>query len=121
MSNESTCCQTACRSWRSPRTAIGQSSIAGMGNFATARIERDEVVAVRSGHIVPLSQALELVPTLGFAFLQITETLALSALCAEELPSLCCYFNHSCQANVGMRGDILFVAMRTIEPGEELS
>ncbi len=31
------------------------------------------------------------------------------------------FFNHSCNPNVGVRGEITFVAMRNIKPGEELT
>ena len=31
------------------------------------------------------------------------------------------YSNHSCAANLGLRGEITFVAMRTIRAGEELT
>jgi hypothetical protein len=31
------------------------------------------------------------------------------------------YSNHSCDANLGMRGEITFVAMRDIRAGEELT
>jgi uncharacterized protein len=31
------------------------------------------------------------------------------------------YLNHSCDPNLGMRGEITFVAMRDIGPGEELT
>ena len=31
------------------------------------------------------------------------------------------YSNHSCDANLGMRGEITFVAMRNIRAGEELT
>lgn len=31
-----------------------------------------------------------------------------------------CFINHSCQANVGMQGNVIIVAMRDIEAGEEL-
>ena len=31
------------------------------------------------------------------------------------------YSNHSCDPNLGLRGNIIFVALRDIEPGEELT
>jgi hypothetical protein len=31
------------------------------------------------------------------------------------------YSNHSCDANLGLRGEITFVALRDIGPGEELT
>ena len=38
----------------------------------------------------------------------------------DFLHSMMC-LNHSCSPNLGIRGDIVFVAMRDIVPGEELT
>jgi hypothetical protein len=39
----------------------------------------------------------------------------------EELKGSMIYCNHSCEPNIGVRGNIIFVAMRDIEAGEELT
>jgi hypothetical protein len=39
----------------------------------------------------------------------------------DEREASMLYSNHSCDANLGMRGEITFVAMRDIAPGEELT
>ena len=39
----------------------------------------------------------------------------------DERESSMLYSNHSCDANLGMRGEITFVAMRDIAAGEELT
>jgi uncharacterized protein len=39
----------------------------------------------------------------------------------EERELSMLYSNHSCDANIGMRGEITFVAMRDIRAGEELT
>ena len=39
----------------------------------------------------------------------------------EERELSMLYSNHSCDANLGMRGEITFVAMRNIRAGEELT
>ena len=108
------------KSWRSPKMTIGASLISGQGNIAIADIKKDEILAVRSGHIVALTEALKLVPSLGYVFLQLSNELALSPLNADEVQDICCFWNHSCNANVGMRGDVCFVAMKDIPAGQEL-
>ena len=42
-------------------------------------------------------------------------------LTEEERELSMLYSNHSCDANLGMRGEITFVAMRAIPAGEELT
>src|SRR5438876_11349582 len=39
-------------SYRSPKTEVRESKIHGRGLFATADIAKDEIVAVKGGHIV---------------------------------------------------------------------
>jgi uncharacterized protein len=39
----------------------------------------------------------------------------------EEREGSMLYSNHSCDANLGLRGEITFVAMRDIRAGEELT
>lgn len=109
------------KSWRSSKMKIGSSLINGQGNVACEDIKAHEILAVRSGHIISVSQALELVPSMGYVFLQLSEDLALSPLTFEEIPVICCFWNHSCEANVGIRGDVCFVAMRDIKAGDELT
>lgn len=43
-----------------------------------------------------------------------------SLLVEKEFNEVMCYLNHSCQPNLGLRGNVIIVAMRDIEAGEEL-
>lgn len=109
-------------SYISPKTEVRQSKIHGRGLFATVEIAKDEIVAVKGGHIVDrktLQQ--EITPRLGPVEIQIDNDLFIAPVSDEEreLSMLCS--NHSCNANVGLRGEITFVAMRDIQTGEELT
>jgi uncharacterized protein len=109
-------------SYISPKTEVRQSKIHGRGLFATVEIAKDEIVAVKGGHIVDrktLQQ--EITPRLGPVEIQIDNDLFIAPVNDEEreLSMLCS--NHSCNANVGLRGEITFVAMCDIRAGEELT
>jgi uncharacterized protein len=52
---------------------------------------------------------------------QITEDLVLVARSVEEYEAVMLFINHSCAPNVGMGGNVVLVAMRDVEPGEELT
>ena len=109
-------------SYLSPKTEVRESKIHGRGLFATARIAKDEVVAVKSGHIVDGKTLREkITPVLGPVEIQIEDDLFIAPVTEEERELSMLYSNHSCDPNLGMRGEITFVAMRDIRAGEELT
>src|SRR5438876_5189385 len=109
-------------SYRSPKTEVRASQIHGRGLFATADIAKDEIVAAKGGHIVDrkiLRQQIS--PQLGPVEIQIGEDLFMAPVTDEERELSMLYLNHSCDPNLGIRGDITFVVMRHIRAGEELT
>jgi len=109
-------------SYRSPKTEVRQSKIHGRGLFATADITEGEVVAVKGGHIVSREQLREQVtPRLGPVEIQIGDDLFITPVTQGQRDGSMLYSNHSCNANLGMRGEITFVALRDIRAGEELT
>src|SRR3984893_10570505 len=109
-------------SYRSPKTEVRESPIHGRGLFATAKIDKDEIVALKGGHIVDRKTLREkITPVLGPVEIQIDDDLFIAPVTREEREGSMLYSNHSCDANLGMRGDITFVAMRDINAGEELT
>jgi hypothetical protein len=109
-------------SYRSPKTEVRASKIHGRGLFATANIAKDEIVAVKSGHIVDRKTLrAKITPQLGPVEIQIDDDLFIAPVTEEECEGSMLYTNHSCNPNLGMRGEITFVAMRDIHAGEELT
>lgn len=109
-------------SYRSPKTEIRESRIHGRGLFATADITKDEIVAVKGGRIVDRKTLREkIMPQLGPVEIQIDDDLFIAPVTDEERELSMLYSNHSCDANLGMHGEITFVAMRDIRAGEELT
>src|SRR5438128_8437825 len=53
--------------------------------------------------------------------IQIDDDLFIAPVAEEEREGSMLYSNHSCDANLGLRGEITFVAMRDIRAGEELT
>jgi SET domain-containing protein len=109
-------------SYRSRKTEVRESKIHGHGLFATADIAKDEIVAVKGGHIISREQLREKVtPRLGPVEIQIDDDLFIAPVTQGEREGSMLYTNHSCDANLGMRGEITLVAMRDILGGEELT
>jgi SET domain-containing protein len=108
-------------SYRSPRTEVRESPIHGRGLFATANIGKGEVVAVKGGHIISGPEKAEITAQLGPVEIQVGHDLFIAPVNADEREGSMLYTNHSCDANIGMRGEITFVAVRDIAAGEELT
>jgi Proteins containing SET domain len=109
-------------SYRSAKTEVRESKIHGRGLFAIADIAKDEVVAVKGGHIVDRETLRErIAPLLGPVEIQIDDNLFIAPVTQEERELSMLYSNHSCNPNLGIRGEITFVAMRDIRAGEELT
>ena len=108
-------------SYLSAKTAVRLSPIHGRGLFATADIAKHEIVAIKGGHIVTREQLREITPRLGPVEIQIDGDLFITPVTDDEREGSMLYSNHSCDANVGIRGEITFVAMRDIRAGEELT
>ena len=109
-------------SYRSPKTEVRASQIHGRGLFATMGIAKDEIVAVKGGHIINREMLREKVtPRLGPVEIQIDNDLFIAPVTEEEREASMLCSNHSCNPNLGMRGEITLVAMRDIRAGEELT
>ena len=108
-------------SFLSPKTEVRESPIQGRGLFARQPISKDEVVALKGGHIFDRRKLEELQARLGPAEIQIGEDLFIGPVEDGEREGSMIFSNHSCDPNLGVRGQIAFVAMRDIAAGEELT
>jgi uncharacterized protein len=108
-------------SFRSEKTAIGTSKTAGRGLFAKALIRKGEIVSIRGGHIISRTTEAAMEKPLGYWGYPISDEFVLAPLSPEEVENVMMFLNHSCQPNVGAQGQIVFVAMRDIAAGEELT
>ena len=102
--------------WVNSKIEIRSSSVHERGSFATGLIEKDEVVSVNAGLVVPLSEVEELRQKMGsLRGLQISDDFFITCPDPEEA-----MFNHSCEPNLGLSGPIITVAIRDIQPDEEV-
>jgi hypothetical protein len=108
-------------SYRSPKTVVRPSRIAGRGLFAEVPIAKSEVVCVKGGHLLTKAEFANYKRVANEAELQIAADLVLSPVTPAEFEGLMMFLNHSCEPNVGIQGQIVFVALRAIAAGEELT
>jgi uncharacterized protein len=107
--------------YRSPKTEVRASPIHSKGLFAKEAIAAGEIVTVKGGHIFTAQQWADLEPALGSAEVQISEDLFIAPGLRDEREGSMMYTNHSCEPNIALQGQIVYVAMRDIAPGEELT
>lgn len=108
-------------SYLSPKTAVQESGVHGRGLFALERIAKGEIVAVKGGYIFARRTLDEIKESLGPAEIQIADDLFIGPLIQHEREGSMIFSNHSCEPNIGVQGQIVFVAMRDINVGEELT
>ncbi|HYK41770.1 MAG TPA: SET domain-containing protein-lysine N-methyltransferase [Thermoanaerobaculia bacterium] len=100
---------------------MAASRIQGRGLFAAEHLSAGEVVAIKGGAIFGRAELERIAPRLGSAEIQIAEDLFIGPVREEDREESMIFSNHSCDPNVGVRGQIVFVALRDIEAGEELT
>ncbi len=108
-------------SYISPKAEVRESPIQGRGLFATEKIDPGEIVAVKGGHIFDRETLNSVAGRLGPAEIQIGEDLFIGPLDEADREGSMIFSNHSCAPNIGVKGQIVFVALREISQGEELT
>ena len=89
----------------------------GFGVYAIAAVAAGEVISVWGGYIVNAEQLETLPHDVQQHSVQIEEGLYSATIGGAETAD---FINHSCDPNLGLRGQITLVALRDIEAGEEV-
>jgi SET domain-containing protein len=108
-------------SWFNPKTEKRASPIAGRGLFARLPISAGEIVAVKGGAIMDSAAFALIRAEVSPAEVQIEDNLYIAPRTAAEVEGNILRLNHSCRPNIGVRGQITFVAMHDIPAGSELT
>ena len=102
-----------------PKVEVRGSSIDKKGMFAKELIDAGEIVYIKGGHILSRDKLFS--SGVINSYLPISDDYFLGTTSAKEEEHIKLYNNHSCDPNCGMHGEISFVAIRDIQPGEELT
>lgn len=108
-------------SYLSPKTHVRRSPIHGRGLFARQSIRKGEIVAIKGGHVLDRAALAKVRRAIAESYIQIDDGFYLGARSAAEVRRNKIWLNHSCRPNVGIRGQCVFVAMRAIPAGQELT
>ena len=107
--------------WFSEKIEKRQSGIEGRGLYALQPIRTGEIVVVKGGSVFTRAARDALEKIMGPSEIQIADDLFIGPVTPETREEGMMHLNHSCSPNVGIRGQITFVAMRDITPNEELT
>jgi uncharacterized protein len=105
----------------SPKIEKRPSRIDGRGLFAKQAIKAGEVVVVKGGYILTRAQRDRIGGELGPSEIQITEDLFIGPTSEGEREGGMMHLNHSCEPNLGLQGQVVYVALRDIAADEELT
>jgi SET domain-containing protein len=108
-------------SYISRKARVKKSSIHGKGLFAIEAIDKGEIVCVKGGYVFNQNALKRLQKSVGPAEIQIADQLYIGTTAKDENAGGMIFSNHSCNPNIGVQGQIVFVAMREIAAGEELT
>jgi len=108
------------KTYRSPKIEVRHDTLEGRGVVALADIGRDEIVAIKAGNIITRDELARATAAAGDMALQIEDNFYLAPQSPDEVEDMSVFINHSCDPNVGFRGQVVYIAMRDIAAGEEL-
>ncbi len=103
--------------WSSPKLEARESPQTGRGMFARVPVARDEILAIWGGYVLTTDERHRLPEAIERYTVQIEADYHLASGLTSTNAD---FFNHSCHPNAGLRGQIVLVAMRDIQPGEEV-
>ena len=103
----------------SNKVEIRTNSLNGKGILAKENIKKGEIVFIKGGHILTRDEIFS--SGVINSYFPISDEYFLGATNKDEEDQIKLYQNHSCNPNVGLHGEITFIAMRDIEKDEELT
>ena len=106
--------------WLNPKIEPKKSDKEGNGEFAIEEIKKGEILAIFGGHVITREERNNLPENIRYLSLGIDDEMFIGPKLIEELDDAD-WFNHSCDPNAGLKGQIILVAMRDIESGEEIT
>jgi len=106
------------KSWLNPKLKAADTKKCGDGIFAVKNIKEGEMLAVFGGYILHIKDEAKLPPDYSDTGIQISDQFVVSTFLSKEPTD---NFNHSCDPNAGINGQIFLIAMRDIKAGEQVT
>lgn len=107
--------------WLNPVLEVRTSNIGGKGVFSKENIVRGTRLAIFGGQLMLIDEIRNLPKNLQGYTIQIEERFILGPPQNSTEPDETDFFNHSCEPNSGLKGQMFLVAMRDIKKNEEIT
>lgn len=108
--------------WLNPKCEVKQSPICAKGVFAKEPIAKNGVIRITGGIVIPKTDAKRynsmIVYDVENIYLDINDEFVMAP--TQEDLDITATINHSCEPNAGFLDTITIIAIRDIEPGEEI-
>lgn len=108
--------------WLNPKCEVKKSPICAKGVFAKEAIKKGELIRVTGGIVIPKTDADRynglIVYDVENIYLDVSDDFVMAPT-QEDLDKTAT-INHSCEPNAGFLDTITIIAIRDIEPGEEI-
>ena len=111
----------ALRDFSGSKAKVKKSKIHGFGLFAVRPIKKGEIVAIKGGHVFHEDDIEKMEAEADESYIQVEDEFYIGAMKKSEVEGNKMFLNHSCNPNLGIRGQISYIAMRSIKAGEELT
>lgn len=107
--------------WLNPKLEVRKSSIGGRGVFSKENIDKGTRLAIFGGKLMFIDEIKNLPANLKDYSMQIEERFVLGPPQNATEPDETDFFNHSCEPNSGIKGQMFLVSMRDIRKDEEIT
>lgn len=107
-------------SWINPSLEVRNTEKYGDGVFARKNIPQKTTLAIFGGHILSREEEDQTSADVYDNAIQIGDNFVVGAIKMSEMEDAS-YFNHSCEPNAGINGQIFLVAMRNIKKDEQIT
>lgn len=107
--------------WRSPKVERRKGGAHGLSLFAIQPILKNEVIAIKAGKILDEDFIINHMDIVQGSHMQLSDKFFIGPTTAQEHDDTLIGFNHSCEPNAYVRGQVLLVSMRDIATQEEVA
>lgn len=107
-------------SWLNPKCEVRNAEGAFRGVFAVEAVSAGELLCITGGHVMRVTEDPVLNGETKDLAIMINEEFCIGPKYELEIEDSD-FFNHSCNPNAGLRGQIFLVAMRDIQRDEEVA
>jgi len=108
--------------WMNPKLEIEDTGRYGKGAFAKEDIRKGDILFVVGGYILTVEDENTFGDDLADKPMELSDYFSIGPLKPSHMELMPSHIvNHSCDPNVGFKGQVFLVAMRKIKKGEELA